>query len=339
MAPRRTPVRLKDVAEHAGVSVRTVSNVVNDFHHVAPATRSRVQAAVDELGYRPNAAARQLRGGRTGLVALVVPELDSPYFSELAARITDEAERAGWTLLVDQTRGEVDRELRLLRSDRAHHVDGVVFSPWGVDPRALGPDRVSVPMVLLGEQAPGGAYDHVAVDNVAAAAEATQHLLSAGRRRVAVIGAQPDRLNGTAEQRLRGYEAALAAAGLDSVPLRVASVRMLHRADGVDAMRRLLGSAPDLDSVFCFTDELALGALRVLHESGRRVPDDVALVGFDDIEAGRFSTPTLTTVAPDKHHLAERAVALLERRLADPGVAAQREVVPYELLPRESSAG
>jgi DNA-binding LacI/PurR family transcriptional regulator len=330
-------VRLKDVALRAGVSVRTVSNVVHEFRHVAPATRARVQAALDELGYRPNIAARQLRGGRTGLVALVIPELDSPYFSDLAARLTDEAEQRGWTLLVDQTRGDPERELRLLRADGRHHVDGVIFSPWGVDPRALDPQGLHVPMVVLGEQEPAGMFDHVAVDSVAAGAEAARHLLAAGRERVAAIGAQPHRSNATAAQRLAGYRAALDEAAVEYVAALVADVRTLHRHDGAAAMRRLLEQAPDLDAVFCFTDELALGALRTLHRDGIKVPDDVALLGFDDIEDGRFSTPTLSTIAPDKPALAGRALELLEDRLARPDADARTETIAHTLVVRESS--
>src|SRR3954447_26534953 len=124
--------KLRDVAEHAGVSVRTVSNVVNGFRYVAPATRERVQASIDALGYRPNMAARTLRRGRTGLVALVVPEIDSPYFADLAARTVRIADTDRRTDLLDQTDGDPGRERRLLRGERSQLVDGVVFSPWSM---------------------------------------------------------------------------------------------------------------------------------------------------------------------------------------------------------------
>lgn len=329
------PIRLKDVAERAGVSVRTVSNVVNHFHYVAPDTRARVQAAIDELGYRPNAAARHLRGGRTGLIALVVPELDSPYFAELAAHFVDEAERQGWTLLVDQTRGDPGRERLLLETDRAQHVDGVVFSPWGVDPRTLQSAGRSVPVVLLGEQAPGKGWDYVSVDSVAAAREATGHLIEGGRRRIAAIGDQPQLANGTARQRLQGFRAALEQAAVE--PAVIAEVTDLHRCSGVQAMRRCLESDGALDAVFCFTDELALGAIRALHELGRRVPDDVAVVGLDDITDGRFSVPTLTTISPDKARLAAVALQRLAVRIADPHAPSVAVTIDHRLIVRESS--
>jgi len=318
--------------------VRTVSNVVNDFAHVAPATRTRVQQALDELGYRPNLAARQLRTGRTGLVALVVPEIASPYFSELAAYLVDEAEDHGLTLLVDQTRGDPARELRLLSGERAQHVDGVIVSPWGVDPTdPVVPSRM--PVVLLGERAGGGAADHISIDNVAAAADATEHLLGLGRTRVAVIGHQPHLRNGTAAQRLAGYRLARERVGADVAAERVEPVQSLHREDGARAMARLLDAPASADAVFCFTDELALGALRTCGDRGVRVPDDIAIVGFDDIEDGRYATPSLSTVSPDKAEIARAAMAALAGRLSGTGGPPREVTVEHRLLVRESSAG
>lgn len=330
-------VRLQDVAVRAGVSVRTVSNVVNDFAHVAPATRERVQLALDELGYRPNLAARQLRTGRTGLVALVVPEIDSPYFSELAAYLVDEAEQHGLTLLVDQTRGDPARELRLLRGERAQHVDGVIVSPWGLDPT----DPVvpsSVPVVLLGERSGHGTADHISIDNVTAAADATAHLIGLGRTEVAVIGHQPHLCNGTAAQRLAGYRLARERAGLGAGSEQVETVQSLHRVDGARAMTRLLDGPVVPDAVFCFTDELALGALRTCADRGVRVPDEIALVGFDDIEDGRYATPSLSTVSPAKAEIARAAMAALAGRLAGTGGPPRELTVEHRLLVRESSA-
>lgn len=325
--------KLRDVAEHAGVSVRTVSNVVNGFRYVAPATRERVQASIDALGYRPNMAARTLRRGRTGLVALVVPEIDSPYFAELAARTVRIAERRGLTVLIDQTDGDAEREKQLLHGRRSQLVDGVLFSPWAVAPAELAARTDTVPLVLLGEHDGAAGVDHVAIDNVAAAREATGHLLAAGGRRIAALGIQPRSLNATARQRLAGYQQALAEAGVPAEPDLAVPVRRLHRADGHRAMLELLDRAEPPDAVFCFTDELALGALRAAADRGVTVPDDLALVGFDDIEDGRFSVPALTTVSPDKDRIAELA---LDRLAAEPGPP-RSIVAPHRLVVRGTS--
>jgi DNA-binding LacI/PurR family transcriptional regulator len=328
---------LRDVAERAGVSARTVSNVVNTPEVVAQATRERVLRVIDELGYRPNFAARQLRRGRGDVVGLVVPEIDSPYFAELAAHVVRAAEALGWTVLVEQTDGDPQRERDLLDGARGHGVDGVVFSPWSMTPAEVSRRSTAPPVVMLGEQAGFGHVDRVAIDNEAAAREATAHLVASGRRRVAAVGLQPHLSNETARHRLAGYRTALGAAGLPGdVRLEVA-VDRLHHADGVRAMEALLDLADPPDAVFCFTDQLALGALRACATRGVRVPDDVALVGFDDIEAGRYAVPALTTVAPDKQRLAELALATLAERMADGALPGRDVVVPHRLVVRESA--
>jgi DNA-binding LacI/PurR family transcriptional regulator len=334
---------LKDVAQRAGVSIRTVSNVVNDFPLVAPQTRERVQRVIDELQYRPNAAARSLRGGRSGLIGLVLPELASPYFGELAALVTRAAERRTWTVLVEQTDGDPERERRLLAGGRApggQLVDGLLISPWALSPAELRRGPGGPPVVLLGEQDAAGLFDRVAIDNVAAAADATRHLIATGRRRIAAVGLQPHLANGTAEQRHLGYRAALAEAGLEPDPALEVAVAALHRGPPAAAMRGLLRDGPRFDAVFCFSDQLALGALRAAAEQGVAVPRDVALAGFDDIEDGRFSVPSLTTIAPDKAAIAEAALDRLGARLA-PGDApgpARSVVVGHRLITRESTA-
>ena len=328
---------LKDVALRAGVSVRTVSNVVNDAPYVAPATRARVQAALAELDYRPNLAARTLRQGRSGLLGLVVPEIDSPYFGELAGLLADAAERRGATLVVDQTRGDADRERRLLSGPSGQLVDGLLLSPWALSPAEVAARPAGVPLVLLGERY-DDADDHVGVDSVVAARAATAHLLSTGRRRVAALGLQPHLANQTALQRVTGYRQALADAGGGHDPALEVAVRRLHRTDGAEGMRRLLALPDPPDAVFCFTDELALGAMRVAWELGVRVPDDVALVGFDDVEDGRWSRPSLSTVSPDKAVLAEVAVDRLLDRIGGGGGPARSTTTPHALVVRESSA-
>ncbi|GII04058.1 LacI family DNA-binding transcriptional regulator [Planobispora takensis] len=347
---------LKDVAMRAGVSVRTVSNVVNDFPQVAPETRRRVQQALEELQYRPNAAARLLRAGRSGLVGLVIPEIDSPYFGELASLLVQAAQQYGWTLLVDQTNGDPDRERLLLDGLPGQIVDGLVMSPWALSPAELRRRADAVPLVLLGEQDAAGLIDHVSVDSVAAAAEATDHLIGLGRRRIAAIGVQPHLANGTAQQRIAGYRQALGAAGIACDPALEMPVTALHRADGARAMRELLEGGHAPDAVFCFSDQLALGALRAALDHGLAVPRDLAVCGFDDIEDGRYATPSLTTVAPDKTGIAERALACLADRLKRPAAGAGRRpdpaapsgdtppparkiVAAHRLVVRESTAG
>jgi len=335
-------VRLRDVADRAGVSVKTVSNVVNGYVHVAPATRARVQTVLDEMGYRPNLAARHLRTGRTGVIALALPELDNPYFAELTGFVVQAAEEHGWTVLVDQTDGLRDRELLVASGIRNHLIDGLILSPVALGTEDLarrGPE--DIPLVLLGEKISTGPVDHVAIDNVAAACAATQHLVAQGRTRIAAIGGQPGAPSGVAHLRRRGWEEALLGAGLPIDDLWVAEVPTFRREHGAEAMAALLDREDPPDAVFCFNDTLALGALRMLADRGLRVPEDVAVIGLDDIQDGRFSVPTLSTIGPDKEFIARTAVRMLAERLDDAGDALlPRDVrAGFELVARGSTAG
>jgi DNA-binding LacI/PurR family transcriptional regulator len=213
VSPPRPPTRLKDVAELAGVSVKTVSNVVNDFPYVRPATRAKVQSVLDELGYRPNLTARNLRSGRTGVIALAVPELDEPYFSELASEVVRAAIDVGLTVLIDETGGDRERERAVVAGLRGQMIDGVLLSPLALRESDLQQGASAVPVVLLGERLGSSLADHVAIDNETAARELTEHLIAAGRTRIAVVGAQRPPYGHTGRLRIKGYRAALAAAG------------------------------------------------------------------------------------------------------------------------------
>lgn len=183
-------VSLKDVALRAGVSVKTVSNVVNDYPHVTPSTRRRVQQAIDELGYRPNLTARHLRKGRTGIITLAVPELGNPYFAEVAGAVIDAAARHELTVLLDHTAGLREKEVLVSQGFRSHVIDGLILSPIRLESEDLLTRPEGPPMVLLGEREYDAPYDHIMIDNVGAARTAVRHLLDIGRRRIAFLGAR-----------------------------------------------------------------------------------------------------------------------------------------------------
>ena len=337
--PQRTgAVRLSDVAAAAGVSVKTVSNVVNGFPRVAEETRQRVQRAIDALGYHPNVMARRLRTGRSGVLALAFPELPSPYFAELAVQVIAAARRHGCTVLMDDTAGDAGAELRIASGLGDPMIDGVILSPLGLDQNELATRDRKIPLVLLGEADFGLVCDHVHIDNVSAARDATAHLIDQGYRRIGAIGWQDPSPRATAQQRLLGYTEALRAAGLTVDQALFPPVRSYFRPDGAAAMRRLL-KLPELpDAVFCFNDLMALGAMRVVHEAGLRVPHDIALVGFDDVEEAEYSIPSLTTIAPDKTKIAEEAVGALLFRINEGYEEPCQLIQPgYRLVARESS--
>lgn len=329
-------VRLRDVAELAGVSVKTASNVLNNYPHIRPSTRAKVEAAMAELRYRPNVAAQNLKHGKAGFLALAVPSLDSPYFAELAARLSREAISLGYVMLLDITGGEAEAERVVLEGMRSHVIDGVVFSPIALSAEEIEQREDNLPMVLLGERPSPAGYDHIAVDSVAASRAATEHLISLGRRRIAAIGRETFR--GTASERLRGYRQALRSAHLPYADELVMSTAHFERADGKAAMERLLALPEPPDAVFCFNDLMAVGALRACVEAGVRVPQEVAIVGFDNIAETRYSNPTVTTIAPDLSRLSRDALALLARRIDGDTSPPRALRVPWRLEERETTS-
>ncbi len=329
---------LKDVARAAGVSVKTVSNVVNGYEHVSAKTRVLVEKAIADLDYRPNIAARNLRRGSTGLVAVAVPTLKNPYFAELAQVLVETANAHDLTVLVDCTGGEPERERRVSDGFSTHLVDGLILCPHALTPADLKSRRSRTPLVLLSERKLTAA-DSVAVDSRAAARAATEHLLATGRRRIAVIGF-PARPGGPmhARRRLEGYRAALESAGI-AVDERLIGIfeSGQEMIGGAPAVGKLCARMPKFDAIFCYNDQLALAAIRYLLSVGKRVPEDVAVIGIDDIAAGRLSTPTLSTIQPDTKAIADHALTLLQARVGGDESAAQQIVVDHALVVREST--
>lgn len=292
-------VRLVDVAAHVGVSAKTVSNVVNGTGMVSDEVRARILAVVEELGYRPNLAARQMRGGSSGMVALVMPDLREPYFAEFASSFSSAAQRRGMTIVVAQTQGDRLAERRMSEGVGLPEIEGLVLSPLGLTREDIGERRSSVPLVLIGEHGQSLATStipHVGVDNVAAAAAATKFLLDKGRRRIAVIGVQEHGSTATSGLRFEGYRRALAQAGIDFDPALVGYVEHFNRAEGSQSAARLLDAGTSFDGLFCFNDTLTFGALHTLAVRAIGAPDEVAVVGFDNIEEGRYSVPRFASV-------------------------------------------
>jgi DNA-binding LacI/PurR family transcriptional regulator len=315
--------------------------VIHDYPYVRPATRAAVHSAIAALDYRPNLSARGLRIGRTGVIGLAIPELRQNYFAELADAVICAAERRSVAVLVDQTGSTREGEIAALSGRRLRLTDGLLFSPEQLGQDDIALLQVPFPLVLLGERIFDGPTDHVTMHNVGAARAATEHLLEIGRRRIAVIGAHPTHQDDirSANLRVRGYRDALVAAGIPYDPALVRVAAPWHRENGAAAMRDLLTDRVEFDAVFTFNDTLGLGALRALGQAGVRVPDDVAVIGFDNIDEARFSVPSMSSVDPGRDQIAQVAVDFLIERINEKGdQAPPRQVLAdFRIAAREST--
>ncbi|MCU1585450.1 MAG: LacI family transcriptional regulator [Microbacteriaceae bacterium] len=330
-------IRLEDVARHAGVSMKTVSNVVHDYPHVSPRTREKVQRALDELGYRPNASGRRLATGRSGMLALAFSDVSMPYFSELARLVSNEASRRGYRLLLEQTGGTLAGERAIVSTMEAGLVDGVIFQHSVMSSTEIAQHREDVPLVLLGEGHAPVSVDHVMVDNVAATATATRHLIALGRRRIGFAGHEEESPSATSGDRLMGYQQALEEAGIRVDMSLLLPSKSVSAHEAAFSIGRALDRGLRFDALVCRDDLAAIGALRALQERGIDVPGTVAVVGWDDISMASFTHPSLTTIAPDTEAIANIALDMLEERIGGYDGLGRHRIAGFSLVVRESA--
>ncbi|AHG93131.1 regulatory protein LacI (plasmid) [Gemmatirosa kalamazoonensis] len=333
---------LRDVATHCGVSTATVSAVVNGAEWVSPATRVRVQRAVDEMGYRPNQFARGLKTQRGYAVGVIVSDLTNPFFTEVVRSLSHALHAGGRAHFLCDTDHRSDVGESSLRMLADNHVVGLVLigdSVPGDAVRRYVRRRGHVPIVAIERDYDLEGVSTLLVDSELGAYTMVRHLLGQGHRRIALITG-PSLGGGSAtfgrEQRLHGYQRALRDVGIDPDPGLVVEGNFRY-AGGQHAMRRLLASGRIPDAVFASNDMMALGAMSVLRDAGLRIPDDIAIAGFDDIPPAALTTPGLTTMAMPMSELGRAAAQLLGERLVGSGLDVVRKVFDPQLVVRHSS--
>lgn len=329
-------VTMSDVARLAGVSKMTVSNVVNNRPGVSDPVRRRVLDAVQQSGYRLNVNARTLKAGRTGVIGLAVPGVDQPYFGVLGEHVIAAAAAKGFHVAIEQTGAAAEGEAEAISQSHRLQFDGLIISAVILDPKEQAHTWGDFPIVMLGERDYGQAIDHVGMDNEAGSRAATEHLIERGCTRIAnVTGWSLEGVH-VGSRRYRGYTEALKAAGIPVDPALVCLSGM-GQETGRRAVHDLHEAGVDFDGVVAITDTVAIGVMRGLADLGLRCPEDVRVVGFDDISVAEFLTPSLSTVAPGHRWMAEKAVELIVSRLEEPHRAPQDHTAPFELKVREST--
>ena len=325
---------IRDVAAAAGVSPATVSRVLNGKVKVAAELHVRVQAAVESLGYRPNAMARNLRNRATMVLGAVISDVTNPFFTSMVRGFEDVAHTAGYSVVLANSDEDLDKERRYLEVAAAEQMAGVVLSPASstrTDVSVL--TSYGIPLVTVDRQLKGGHVDSVIIDNHRAAKEATTHLMEQGCRRIAYISGPTTTTTG--ERRLAGYRAALRSTGLDPIVTRAD-----FRVDGgYRAAMQLLDATPPPDGMLVGNNLMALGALQALQERGVALPEDIAFVSFDGVIWARILQPTLTVVEQPTYDIGRQAAELLLARITSPGKPVAEVVLPAELKIGQSSVG
>ncbi|MFB6847016.1 LacI family DNA-binding transcriptional regulator [Streptomyces sp. NPDC056373] len=330
---------LEEVAAHAGVGRGTVSRVINNAAGVKESTREAVQRAIQELGYVPNLAARSLAGQRTDAVALVLTEPDwrvfaEPFFSEIVRSLGDALADTGMQLMLTLVRSDTERK-RFLEYARGGRVDGVLLLSVHAGDRL--PDMLAearLPTVMLGRRSGDEYVSYVDADNVGGARSAVSHLLARNRRAIATITGPLDMH--VAQCRLRGYQDALSLAGSGYEESLVAESDFTEDS-GRRAMAELLERHPEIDGVLAASDTTAAGALQALRAAGRRVPEDVAVIGFDDFPLAQRTDPPLTTVRQPLEEMGRAMIRLLLEDMEEPSMAYRHVILRTQLQVRDSA--
>ncbi|PUA20654.1 LacI family DNA-binding transcriptional regulator [Glaciimonas sp. PCH181] len=330
-----SPVSIAAVAEHAGVSVATVSRVMNAQDGVRPKTRDKVLASVETLGYRMNYLARNLRTAESRLLLTMVPDIGNPFYAEIMRGINSVALQHGYFVLLCDTGADAKQERSYFDLLRTRRADGAICLDPDTIQHASASDATGLPWVACCEFDPTVAVPYVSIDNQRAAGDAIRHLLERGHRRIGLINSDERYLY--ARQRQAGYLDAMTAAGLTPRPEWCKTVQCLDYAAGAAATLEMMAQPDAPTAIFAVSDTLAIGVLSGLRQLGKRVPEDVAVIGFDDIAVAAQINPGLTTIAQPMRALGETAANLLLQRLHAPTVPVPGILLNHQLVIRGST--
>jgi LacI family transcriptional regulator len=332
-------VTIRQVAEEAGVSIQTVSRVINNRYDVALKTRQRVQHAIDRLGYQPNAIARGLATRRSKTLGVVTYDFGDYFFAQIVIGAEQVAYKSGYVIMLGNAQSEQQDEPKYLHLLTKHHVDGILFARQIDSHTDLANldilNQSGVPIVLPGYHDSSQNIFAVDIDNNSGARQAVDCLIQNGHRNIAMITGPAQSL--FAMDRSQGFRSALAAAGLPYRPELVFEGAYTYLS-GYQAAEQLINSKHNFTAVFVQSDRMAIGALRALHEAKLRVPEDISVMGYDDIPEAAFSSPSLTTIHQPTIEVGRESMRMLIRKIEDPKTLPEQIFLHTELVWRESVA-
>lgn len=334
MREEPTAVTIYDVAEHVGVSAMTVSRVLNGSSRVAKATRQRIQEAIYELGYVPNTLARGLKGD-TRTLALIIPDVSNPFFTDIVHGAEEVAWQHDYTVFLGNTNSSAEREKQYIQKFLGHGIDGLLIAPSGNGSQSVLANVTArgVPLVLIDADVPEIKTDKVLGNNAKAAQELTEHLLALGHTRIAYVGGRAD--ISTAQERAAGYRAALKRRGVKANPGYFHTTDFSRQA-GYDVTRALMALPTPPTAVVAANNTLAVGIVEAFRELDRRVPEDVALVCFEDIELASALSPFLTVMAQPARDFGQIGTRFLLERIVKPALSVRSCVLASTLIVRKS---
>ncbi|PKO05535.1 MAG: LacI family transcriptional regulator [Chloroflexi bacterium HGW-Chloroflexi-3] len=326
---------IREVAQLADVSVTTVSHVINRTRFVSEETEKRVLSAMQELNYRPNTLARSLRRGETHTIGLIVPDSANPYFAEVARLMEKQAFKAAYSTILCNSDNDLEKERSYTEVLINKQVDGIIFMACGDDILSL-EELVyrQIPSIVVDRFFAQVDVDSVVSDNFQGGYLATDHLINSRHTKIAIIRG-PSNINPSA-RRFHGYLQALQDAGMTSEPDLIKSGDF-HPQSGYQAAQELLKLPEPPDAIFACNDLMAIGALHAAYEAGINVPDELSIIGYDNIELAAFTQPALTTIAQPIHSLAELSVHLLLERIDHPDCPPKHEILSNQLITRSST--
>jgi LacI family transcriptional regulator len=325
---------IKDVAKEAGVSIATVSRVLNSINVVNEDTKKRVEEAIEKLSYRPNIVARSLKTHRTSTIGIIIPDISSAFYPEIVRGAEDVANIYEYNIILCNTDLDPEKEMEYLNVLKEKMVDGVIYMSNSLESKTIELiKKLQMPTVLVETTDEEKTFPSVTIDNEKAAYEATKYLIKKGNKRIAYLGAREDKINAGAIRYL-GYKKALRESGVE-LDKDIVSLRGLKAHSGYEGMKVIIAKSKP-DAVFCASDEVAMGAINALREANLRVPEDVNVMGFDNIDSAAIFYPKLTTISQPMYDMGSVSMSLLIKVIGKSILEEQHFVLPHKLIERDS---